>query len=58
MKKLLRRWDTEALSWWLFLGSAAFFVVGAVRDGDAVGIVASGLFAAACVVFLVGRNRA
>ncbi len=52
------RLDTERLSWWLFLLCAIGFTIMAVRDRDPLFIVSSLLFAAACVVFLVGRDRA
>ena len=51
------RLDTELLSWWLFLLCAVGFTIMAVRDRDPLFIVSSLLFAAACVVFLVGRDR-
>ena len=52
------RLDTERLSWWLFLLCAIGFTIMAVRDRDPLFIVSSLLFAAACAVFLVGRDRA
>lgn len=52
------RLDTELLSWWLFLLCAIGFTIMAVRDRDPLFIVSSLLFAAACAVFLVGRDRA
>mgnify|MGYP004294418655 CR=1 FL=1 len=51
------RLDTERLSWWLFLLCAIGFTIMAVRDRDPLFIVSSLLFAAACVVFLMGRDR-
>tara|TARA_Y100000590_G_scaffold168179_1_gene192365 strand:- start:470 stop:640 length:171 start_codon:yes stop_codon:yes gene_type:complete len=52
------RLDTELLSWWLFLLCAVGFTIMAVRDRDPLFIVSTLFFAAACVVFLAGRNRA
>lgn len=51
------RFDHEALSWWLFLVCALFFVVGSIRAGDPVFLGGSMLFLVACVVYLVGRRR-
>ncbi|MGE4567444.1 MAG: hypothetical protein AAEB43_07265 [Acidimicrobiales bacterium] len=48
---------TEGTSWWLFLASSGFFVLGALRHGDLVVLIAAGLFAAACVVYLIGRKN-
>jgi hypothetical protein len=48
---------TEGTSWWLFLASSGFFVLGALRHGDLVDLIAAGLFAAACVVYLIGRKN-
>ena len=49
--------NTEKAAWWLFLASACFFVIVAVRDGDPLSIVAAALFLAACVVYLIGDRR-
>ncbi len=51
------RLDTEGLSWWLFLACAVVFTVASIRVGDALFTIGSVLFLAACVVFLVGRDR-
>ncbi len=51
------RIDTEALSWWLFLACAVVFTIGSIRIGDVLFTIGSILFLAACVVFLVGRDR-
>jgi len=51
------RIDTEGLSWWLFLACAVFFLIGSIAIADTLFIIGSGLFLAACLVFLVGRNR-
>ncbi|MBC8363851.1 MAG: cytochrome oxidase subunit III [Actinobacteria bacterium] len=50
------RIDTELLSWWLFLACAIGFTAMAVRERDALFVVSSLFFLAACVVFLVGRR--
>jgi len=39
--------------WVLFTVSAAFFTVGALRDGGLIELVASLTFLLACVVFMV-----
>ena len=51
------RIDSEALSWWLFLACAVFFLIGSIAIGDVLFIIGSVLFLAACVVFLAGRER-
>jgi len=49
--------DTEGMSWWLFVACAAFFTAGSIRAGDTLFIIGSLLFLAACVLFLIGRDR-
>ncbi len=49
--------DSEGLSWWLFVACALFFTVGSIRAGDALFVIGSLLFLAACVLFLAGRDR-
>ncbi len=39
--------------WWLFVVSALFFISASLRAGDALGLLGSLFFLAACVVFLV-----
>jgi hypothetical protein len=51
------RIDAELFSWWLFLACAIGFTAMAIRDRDTLFIVSALCFLAACVVFLVGRNR-
>ena len=51
------RLDAEVLSWWLFLACAVFFLIGSIAIGDVLFIIGSALFLAACLVFLVGRDR-
>ncbi|MDX1512410.1 MAG: hypothetical protein R3174_01590 [Gammaproteobacteria bacterium] len=47
----------ELVSWVLFLCSAIFFVVSALRSGDLPGLVGALLFLIACLVFLVPCAR-
>ncbi|MDX2381437.1 MAG: hypothetical protein QNM02_16960 [Acidimicrobiia bacterium] len=46
-------WRLTFAGWVLFTVSAAFFTVGALRDGGLIELVASLTFLLACVVFMV-----
>lgn len=46
-------WPGELICWVLFLFSAIFFVVSALRSGDMPALIGALLFLSACVVFLV-----
>lgn len=54
-RPFLDRFDRpgELVSWALFLGSAVFFVISALRSGDVPGLIGALLFLFACVIFLV-----
>jgi len=43
----------QLCGWYLFLASAAFFVIASVRAGDAIGLLGGLFFFAACIVFLI-----
>ncbi|HJP16348.1 MAG TPA: hypothetical protein QF762_05210 [Acidimicrobiales bacterium] len=51
------RYNAETTSWWLFLGSAVFFLASSVRNPDPLGIVASTFFTLGCLVFLFGKGH-
>lgn len=51
------RGTTDLWGWLLFLASATTFVVMGFRDGDALMTLASLLFLAACVLFLLPYHR-
>lgn len=46
-------WTLTVAGWVLFMVSAIFFTVGAVRDGRVIELVASLSFLLACVLFMV-----
>ena len=48
----LNQWRCQVAGWLLFIVSALFFLFGAWRDGDWIGLLASGAFLIACFVFL------
>jgi Ca2+/Na+ antiporter len=45
--------SNELWSWVLFLFSAVFFVISALRSGDIAGLIGAVLFLLACIVFLL-----
>jgi len=45
--------SNELWSWMLFLFSAVFFVISALRSGDIAGLIGTVLFLLACIVFLL-----
>jgi hypothetical protein len=46
-------WNWTFTGWVLFTVSAAFFTVGAVRDGGLIELAASLSFLLACVMFII-----
>lgn len=51
-----RKANYELAAWSLFLGSAVFFIVVAVRERDMLSTMAAVLFLAGCLVFFAGRR--
>lgn len=51
-----RQANYELVAWCLFLGSAIFFILVAVRERDMLSIMAAVLFLAGCLVFLAGQR--
>lgn len=43
----------EVAGWLIFVASACFFLASTIRSGDLLSIAGSGLFLAACFVFMV-----
>ena len=43
----------ELAGWLIFVASACFFLAATIRSGDLLSIAGSGLFLAACIVFMV-----
>ncbi|MGF1553146.1 MAG: hypothetical protein ACFBWO_11715 [Paracoccaceae bacterium] len=54
----MKDWTLVACGWWLFVTSAAFFVLAALRAGDLLATLGSLAFMAANVAFLIPHYRA
>ncbi len=48
-----RKWAFVLCGWGLFVVSAVFFIVAALRSGDMLGLVGSLFFFIACIVFII-----
>jgi len=51
------RYDAEKTSWWLFLGSAVFFLAASARNPEPLSIIASSFFTLGCLIFLFGKGH-
>jgi hypothetical protein len=47
----------ELWGWWLFIGSAVFFVLSTAASGDTLGLFGSLFFLVACIVFLAAHFK-
>ena len=48
-----KEWRFNVAGWLLFTFSAVFFIWSSARVGDGVAVIASLLFFAACIVFMI-----
>jgi len=56
MRMTIRQWTLTG--WWLFIVSAAAFIVSSLRAGDMIGLLGASAFMAANIAFLIAFYRA
>jgi|GEM_PF-784356 hypothetical protein len=52
-----KEWCFNMTGWLLFTSSAVFYIWSSARAGDGVAVIASLLFLAACIVFMIPAWR-